>query len=169
MIAVDGDSVAIHNWPEALGEARGMRVLKFAENCSTARQCAIRSWRVLSARPKWYALLLGQWSQNHEPLAEFERCIRIAIEVMLGHGVRVCLITPPTEVADLFPYRAVLHKLNTLYRIGLLDLYEHLQRAPIADDWFEVDGTVRCHFSKLGALKVVEFFNLPENTHLCAP
>jgi hypothetical protein len=115
MIAVDGDSVAMvtetgvpikHKWPQMLSETRGQPVETFAHAQATARDCALRIWRIAARRPKWYVLMIGQWSQNHEPLAWFDRYVRICIEEMLMRGVQVAIVTPPAEVTDLIPYLA---------------------------------------------------------------
>jgi hypothetical protein len=178
MIAVDGDSVAMvtetgvpasQKWPVLLGQARGMPVESFARRRATARDCAIRMWRIIARRPRWYALMLGQWSQNHETPEQFERYLRLIIEQMHMQGIQVCLMTPPTEVADLMPYLSTLHKCATIYRVGVVDVFEHFQREGASADWFESDSTVKCHLSKLGAENVIKCFNQPETSHLCAP
>lgn len=178
MIAVDGDSVAMmtetgvpirHKWPFLLGEERGLPVESFARPQSTARDCAVRLWRIIAKRPRWYVLCVGQWSQNHEELPDFERYVKFAIETMLTHGIQACLVTPPVEVTDLMPYLATLHKCQTVYRVSVVDVYERFQRERAGADWFENDSTVPCHFSHLGAQNVIKCFNEPETAHLCRP
>lgn len=178
MIVVDGDSVAMvsdtgvpskHKWPMLLGDQRKMPVESIALAQSTARDCALRVWRVIAKRPKWYVLCIGQWSQNHEELHDFERYVRFAIEECVTHGIQVCLVTPPAEVTDLLPYLKALHKCHTVYRIGMVDLYERLRRERAPAEWFELDVSVHCHFSHAGAMNVVKWFNEPETSHLCQP
>lgn len=178
MIAVDGDSSAMmtetgipikHKWPYLLGDNRGDKVECFARQKSTARDCMLRAWRVISRRPSWYVLMIGQWSQNHEHEVQFEHYVRAIIEEMHLHGVRVCLMTPPTEVTDLDPYIRVLHRCSLIYNVGIIDVFERLRQDSADDTWFEGDSSVRCHFSHLGATNIIRYFNEPHTAHLCLP
>lgn len=179
MIVIDGDSVAIgaegsglppqKKWPALLGASRGLPVENYATNKATARACLLRTWKIIAKHPLWYVLLLGQWSQNHEPIEDFERDLRRIIERMNISGIRVCLMTPPVEVADLKPYLHVIRRCALIYRTELLDLRAYLERDLPDGTWFANDGTVLCHFSEIGALKVLGYFDLPENTHICRP
>jgi hypothetical protein len=174
-IVVDGDSVAVvtssgvpesQKWSALLAASRGKVVRSLAQNKSTARDCLLRMWRVFALRPSWYVLLIGQWSQNHEPLNEFKAYTRQIIESMHLRQINVCLMTPPTAVGELEPYLAVLRRCAAIYRCGLMDLHRHMAGAA-TPEWFDNNSSVPCHFSAYGAQKVVEFFDLPENAHLC--
>jgi hypothetical protein len=178
MIVVDGDSVAhmsaahplaAYRWPHLLGKSRSAPCVSLAQNRSTGRDCLLRTWKAMQHRPKWYVLLLGQWSQNHEPINEFEANLRAVIERMHLAQISVCLMTPPVSVGYLPPYLDVIRQCALIYRTGLMDLWSHLQRSDVTGEWWENDSTVKCHFSAIGAQKVIEFFDLPENVHLCRP
>jgi len=158
-----------YKWPNLLGRSRGVPCVSIARNESTARDCLIRAWKVFSHLPSWYVLCLGQWSQNHEPCAEFTSNLRMLIEAMHRRSIRVCLMSAPVDLGNLSPYRAAMADCAMIYRTGFLDVYAYLSSDSVDSSWWEVDGSVPCHFSALGARKLIGYFDLPGNSCLCQP
>lgn len=166
MIVIDGDSVAYcehdgkpieHSWPQMMARQAGMPIKTLALHQSTSRDCLLRIRKALLNKPDWYVLCIGQWAQNHELREEFEENLRSIIEECLREMVKVCLVTYPVEVPDGFDAWGVMDELHVYYRTHMVDLLHEISESE-QTDWFDGAGSVPCHFSHPGNVRVALMF-----------
>lgn len=175
MIVVDGDSVAKairktvtqNAWYDYVARSRNTEVVSLCKESSTARDCFFRLYRLKELKPDWYFLMIGQWSQNHETLEEFEMFTRKIIEAV---PAKVCLITPPrriTYLGEIENYVYILRKCSKIYRTALVDLFAEMQTYPMKmkgeiEQWLEIEN-VTCHLNGEGNRRLGELFDREEN------
>lgn len=165
MIFIDGDSLAFvaddatarFKWPILIGEATGMTVHSEATHKATAAICLERAWKAIEREAKWYVLCVGQWSQNHEPLKDFQGNIRAIIELMHANSVKVVLMTPTRNIGCSAEYVDVMYKLAAVYHASLCDVHGRTSELPRDDPFFTNDGFVRCHPSSDGHRKICDW------------
>lgn len=156
MLVIDGDSVAVlrtqhypqeKHWHHLLAVKLGVQWVCMATNKATAQQCADRLWRAFQeSTPKLYVLVIGQWSQNHEPIHAFEHAIRYIIEECHQRGTDVCLVGGTQEVWGLHRYQNVMRTLARAYRTGFLNPIAYIK-----DEHLIEDGSVHCHLNEAGS------------------
>lgn len=175
MIVVDGDSVAVgehegkaldYSWPQLMAAGAGKPVKCLARHQSTAYDCLLRMPRALGYKPDWYVLQIGQWSQNHELMEDFERYTRQIIERARLAKVRVILVTPPWQLhaeLDVWEVLSILRRLQRIYQVDLVDVHAcFVDVGKQSEDdlraLYDGMGTVNCHLSFKGAVQVAEMF-----------
>lgn len=168
MIVFDGDSVISPTgfgiaeeltWPHLVAAERTYTNL--GKNESTAAKCLMRLWQAIELNPSWYVLQVGQWSQNHETLSEFEKNLRQICEEWNQRDVKIVLVTPPIQIEKRFnvtAYIEVLHKLSKIYKTFFVDLHQYMNAIDNPEERL-INDISKCHFNPLGFSKVAEYFN----------
>ncbi len=166
LLVFDGDSVIVPNafgttedktWPHIV--ANGKTYQNLARHESTAAKVFTRIWQAIELHPRWYILQIGQWSQNHEVIREFEWNLRAIIEELNPRDIKVCLVTPGIQIHKRFninDYCHVLRKMSGIYKTEFLDLNHLMSLVEKPDEWYGSDGI---HFNENGFAKVAKLFN----------